>query len=67
MDRAALERVVAASAEGYAFPTNLDRDPPLGGLAPESPQAVVCRALQEAWAPDRLHAHLDTLAQRRLT
>jgi ectoine hydroxylase-related dioxygenase (phytanoyl-CoA dioxygenase family) len=31
-----LRNVVAASAEGYAFPTNLDRDQPVGGLAPET-------------------------------
>lgn len=31
-----LEQVVAASAEGYPFPTNLDRDPPVDGLAPPS-------------------------------
>jgi ectoine hydroxylase-related dioxygenase (phytanoyl-CoA dioxygenase family) len=67
LDGAALDRVVAASAEGYAFPTNLDRDPPLGGLAPESPQAVVCRALREGWSPERLQTWLDTLLHKRLT
>lgn len=67
LDRAAIDRVVAASAEGYAFPTNLDRDPPLGGLAPESPQAVVRRALQEGWSPERLSVWLDAAAQKRLT
>ena len=25
---------IAAMAEGYSFPTNLDTDPPLGGNAP---------------------------------
>ena len=67
LDRDAQARVVAASAEGYAFPTNLDRDPPLGGLAPESPQAVAVRALQEAWPPGRLFAWLDEAARKRLT
>ncbi len=67
LDRAAQDRVLAASAEGYAFPTNLDRDPPLGGLAPESPQAVTRRALQEGWSPERLFAWLDEAAHKRLT
>ncbi len=67
LDRSALARVVAASAEGYAFPTNLDRDPPLGGLAPESPQAVALRALQEGWSPERLFAWLDEAGRKRLT
>ena len=59
--------VLAASTEGYAFPTNLDRDPPVGGLAPESAQHLVRRALVERWTPERLHTCLDTLAHRRLT
>ena len=65
--RADQDRVLAASAEGYAFPTNLDRDPPLGGLAPESPQSVARRALREGWAPGRLFAWLDDAAAKRLT
>ena len=30
--------VIAATAEGYAFPTNLDTNPPVGGLAPQTDQ-----------------------------
>ena len=67
LDSAAQARVLAASAEGYAFPTNLDRDPPLGGLAPESPQAVAVRALREGWSADRLFAWLDEAGRKRLT
>jgi ectoine hydroxylase-related dioxygenase (phytanoyl-CoA dioxygenase family) len=67
LDSSAQARVVAASAEGYAFPTNLDRDPPLGGLAPESPQAVTLRALRERWSPEALFAWLDDAARKRLT
>ena len=32
----AVANVIAASAEGYPFPTNLDRDQPIGGIAPPS-------------------------------
>ena len=67
LDAAAADRVLAATAEGYPFPTNLDRDPPLGGLAPLSVQGWVRQALREQWPADRLGAHLDTLALRRLT
>jgi ectoine hydroxylase-related dioxygenase (phytanoyl-CoA dioxygenase family) len=67
LDPDAQARVVAASAEGYAFPTNLDRDPPLDGLAPESPQAVTVRALRESWPPNRLFAWLDEAGRKRLT
>ena len=67
LSAADVDRVLAASAEGYAFPTNLDRDPPLGGLAPMSPQSWVRRALDEGWSAERLGTHLDTLALRRST
>jgi ectoine hydroxylase-related dioxygenase (phytanoyl-CoA dioxygenase family) len=60
-----LRNVVAASAEGYAFPTNLDRDQPVGGLAPESQAALTWRALQEDWPPDLLAAELHAYQHRR--
>jgi len=44
--------LIAASAEGYAFPTNLDRDPPIGGLAPQTQAQLTRKALAEGWAPD---------------
>ncbi len=48
-----VHNTIAACAEGYAFPTNLDRDPPVGGLAPESQQTLMGRALKERWAVAR--------------
>jgi len=42
--------VIAASAEGYAFPTNLDRDQPIDGLAPPTQADLMRRALAENWA-----------------
>ena len=56
--------VVAASAEGYAFPTNLDRDQPIGGLAPETQAQLVWRALQEDWSPEALDAELTAQGAR---
>jgi ectoine hydroxylase-related dioxygenase (phytanoyl-CoA dioxygenase family) len=41
-----IEAAIAATAEGYSFPTNLDNDPPKGGLAPETQQALFVRALE---------------------
>ena len=58
---------VAACAEGYAFPTNLDRDPPLGGLAPESQQGLLLRALQDDWPAAQLQAALQQQADKKLT
>jgi ectoine hydroxylase-related dioxygenase (phytanoyl-CoA dioxygenase family) len=66
-DEAALHNVVAASAEGYAFPTNLDRDQPIGGLAPETQAELVRRALREGWDTDALAGALDAQDERRRT
>ncbi|MGY1661211.1 phytanoyl-CoA dioxygenase family protein [Geodermatophilus sp. SYSU D00705] len=63
-DERALRNAVAASAEGYAFPTNLDRDQPIGGLAPETQAELVWRALQEGWSPAALDAELTAQAER---
>ncbi|MEU2286986.1 phytanoyl-CoA dioxygenase family protein [Streptomyces sp. NPDC013178] len=64
-DEAWLERVIAASAEGYPFPTNLDSDPPVDGLAPPSQADTVRRALREAWTPRALRDELRAGAERR--
>ncbi|MEN3791401.1 phytanoyl-CoA dioxygenase family protein [Fulvimarina sp. MAC3] len=48
----ALRNAVAACAEGYAFPTNLDRDPPKGGLAPKSQAERMLEALADGMAAD---------------
>src|SRR3954454_21433568 len=66
-DERSLRNAVAASAEGYAFPTNLDRDQPIGGLAPETQAELVRRALREDWAPDALGAELLAQAERHVT
>ncbi|GHE89997.1 phytanoyl-CoA dioxygenase [Streptomyces spiralis] len=60
-----LERVVAASAEGYPFPTDLDSDPPVEGLAPPSQADLVRRAVREEWTPGALRDELRTAAERR--
>ena len=62
----AADNVIAASAEGYAFPTNLDLDPPLDGLAPASQADVVRQAVRERWAPGRLAESLAAHAARRV-
>jgi ectoine hydroxylase-related dioxygenase (phytanoyl-CoA dioxygenase family) len=64
-DEAWLDRVIAASAEAYPFPTNLDRDPPVAGLAPPAQADVVRRALRETWTPEALRDALRAGAERR--
>jgi ectoine hydroxylase-related dioxygenase (phytanoyl-CoA dioxygenase family) len=62
-----VDNVIAASAEGYAFPTNLDRDPPVDGLAPPSQADLVRRALDEHWDGPTFQAELAAHAARRRT
>ena len=57
---------IAAAADGYSFPTNLDRDPPVGGLAPETQAALCHRALAEGWEPAAFAEALAAQAARRL-
>lgn len=56
---------IACAAEGYSFPTNLDTDPPIGGLAPETQAALFHRALDDGMTSDAFVAALDAQAARR--
>ncbi len=61
------ENAVAACAEGYSFPTNLDRDPPIGGTAPKSQQDLMRQALKENWPPEVFAEEAEAQAWRKLT
>lgn len=65
LTKAELTAAIAASAEGYSFPTNLDRDPPKGGLAPETQQALFLRALSAGMDAAGFGAALDAVADRQ--
>ena len=67
IDSEAANSAIAASAEGYAFPTNLDRDPAIGGLAPQSQQALMRQALAEGWTPEDFAKAAEAQAWRKLT
>jgi ectoine hydroxylase-related dioxygenase (phytanoyl-CoA dioxygenase family) len=60
------DAAIAAAAEGYAFPTNLDSDPPVGGLAPESQAALFRRALASGMTEAAFGRELDAQARRRM-
>lgn len=65
MDERRLANVIAASAEGYPFPTSLDKDAPVDGLAPPAQADLVQRALAEQWPPRSLRDALRAAAERR--
>ncbi|KAK8213351.1 hypothetical protein M8818_002650 [Zalaria obscura] len=53
---------ISAVAEGYPFPTNLDRRPPApGGMAPESEQDFLRRALSEGLSKEDVVHSLKTI------
>jgi ectoine hydroxylase-related dioxygenase (phytanoyl-CoA dioxygenase family) len=63
---AELSAAIAATAEGYSFPTNLDRDPPINGLAPETQAAFFLRALSEGISEDDFGKQLDHMNSVRM-
>jgi len=65
LDAAGIANAIAASAEGYSFPTNLDRDPPIGGIAPKPQSALMAQALAEDWSADRFNAALAAYDGKR--
>jgi ectoine hydroxylase-related dioxygenase (phytanoyl-CoA dioxygenase family) len=67
LDPDGLAAAVAASAEGYPFPTNLDLDQPVDGLTPVTQAELVHRALDERWEPAALTAALTDYTARRRT
>jgi ectoine hydroxylase-related dioxygenase (phytanoyl-CoA dioxygenase family) len=67
LDAAQMAAVIASCAEGYAFPTNLDRNPPVGGLAPASQQRILATALDESWSDEQFADALRNLEFRNAT
>lgn len=65
MPPAHLAHAVAASAEGYAFPTNLDRDSPVDGMTPASQADHVLEALSDHVSPADLATRLDAVGQAK--
>ena len=63
----AADNAIAACAEGYSFPTNLDRDPAIGGMAPQSQQALMRQALAEGRTPEAFAKAAEAQAWRKLT
>jgi ectoine hydroxylase-related dioxygenase (phytanoyl-CoA dioxygenase family) len=59
-----LDNVIAATAEGYAFPTNLDRDQPIAGTASQTQADLVRQAVAEAWSQEEFETALDAQAAR---
>ena len=62
LEQRGIRAFVQAIAEGYPFPTNLDRRPPgVGGMAPESEQDIIVRGLQAGWDRKQVVAALEKM------
>jgi ectoine hydroxylase-related dioxygenase (phytanoyl-CoA dioxygenase family) len=62
---AMIANVIAACAEGYAFPANLDLDQPAGDQAPPSQADILTRAVTEGWSRRQLETELGAASARR--
>ena len=67
VDPAVLANAVAASAEGYPFPTNLDLDANVGGLTPLSQAELVTQSLADDVEPAALAETLAGYERRHRT
>lgn len=59
------QAAIAATAEGYSFPTNLDTDPPSGGLAPQTQAALLLKAVKEQWSAQDFSTALSAQEARK--
>jgi ectoine hydroxylase-related dioxygenase (phytanoyl-CoA dioxygenase family) len=66
-DEQSLRNVIAATAEGYAFPTNLDRDQPVDGLAPATQADLTWSAVEGQWDDEEFGRRLGEHSARRKT
>lgn len=65
LSKSQVHAAIASTGEGYPFPTSLDTDPPVGGLAPQSQQQLMHQGLNEGWNADQFNAALDAREAKR--
>jgi ectoine hydroxylase-related dioxygenase (phytanoyl-CoA dioxygenase family) len=60
-----VRNLITVAAEGYAFPTNLDRDQPIGGMTPPTQADLLAQAVRESWDDSQFRAGLVAQQRRR--
>lgn len=65
LNEKALNALIAVAARGYSFPTNLDTDPPVGGLVPKTQQQLVRESLGCELSYEEFTHQLDEHTERR--
>ena len=66
LSEAALDALIASTGQGYSFPTNLDNDPPVGGLAPQTQQALLKECILSGTSASDFAAQLAAQRDRQL-
>ncbi len=61
------KHIVAAAAEGYSFPTNLDSDPPVNGMAPQTQNELVHASLENSVSADQFNVLLNEHTNRKFS
>ena len=56
---------IYACAEGYAWPTNLDFDPPSSKI-PETQQTLFIKALKENWSNEEFSLQIDNISKNQV-
>jgi ectoine hydroxylase-related dioxygenase (phytanoyl-CoA dioxygenase family) len=64
-DEQAVRNLIAVAAEGYAFPTNLDRDQPVGRMTPVTQAELLAQAVREGWDDGQFRDELAAQQWRR--
>ena len=65
LNSAERDAILSSTCEGYAFPTNLDSDPPLYGLAPQTMKQLTALALEQGVAVEQFSQQLQQHAHKR--
>lgn len=65
LSKAMRDAVINAAAEGYAFPTNLDKDPPFSNLGSETQAELLKRAIDEKFTCEEFEIALTGQTEKR--
>ena len=64
-DEHSLDAILTAACDAYSFPTNLDKDLPLGTMSPQTLKELYQQALKEDWKYSRFKEEIKKHKKRR--
>jgi ectoine hydroxylase-related dioxygenase (phytanoyl-CoA dioxygenase family) len=66
LNKDSIKNIINAVADGYPFPTNLDKNPPTGSCASETSQQFSLGAIRDQWSVAKFEQQLDALVEMRI-